>query len=299
MREINRKSPDIIHLQGTHPLYCLTAILSQRRYPTIITVHGIMAVEMEFHLKRNFLLRFLSKFIEKKTLSMIRNIIVVAPQIGEIIHEMNGINTFMIPNGVNVNLIKKIEPAKFDKDNIIFFIGNFNERKGIDILIRAFNEVKKSISDSNLFIAGSGEEESNLKNLVKKLDLESDIKFLGFVKGDKKFSLIKSANILVLPSVWESLPIAVLEGMACGKPIIASNVGGIPYLVDEGVNGFLVRPGEVKELSDKIIKVLKNKKLQKSMGKASLKMSEDFEWSKIAEKTYKVYKEIVEEYKGI
>ena len=205
----------------------------------------------------------------------------------------------MIPNGVNVNLIKKIEPAKFDKDNIIFFIGNFNERKGIDILIRAFNEVKKSISDSTLFIAGSGEEESNLKNLVKKLDLESDIKFLGFVKGDKKFSLIKSANILVLPSVWESLPIAVLEGMACGKPIIASNVGGIPYLVDEGVNGFLVRPGEVKELSDKIIKVLKNKKLQKSMGKASLKMSEDFEWSKIAEKTFKVYKEIAEEYKGI
>lgn len=299
MKKIQKQNIDIIHFQGFHPLYCIAAILCQRKYPTVVTLHGISSVEMDYHAKRNFFLKFFSKFTEKHALSRIKNIIVLAPQIEEIIQKMTDSKTFIIPNGVEFDKIKEIKPVNFNKENVIFYIGNFNKLKGIDILIRAFYEVKKSIFDSYLYIAGSGEEEKELKNLVKELDLENDVKFLGFVRGDKKYSMIKSAEVLALPSLWESLPIAVLEGMTCGKPIIASNVGGIPYLVNDGKNGFLVRPGEVNELSDKLITLLKDKKLQEKMGRESLKLSEDFDWNKVSEKTFEVYNEIINEFEGI
>ncbi|MBI5680849.1 MAG: glycosyltransferase family 4 protein [Methanobacterium sp.] len=293
MKKINKQNFDVIHFQGFHPLYCMAAMLCQRKYPTVVTLHGISSVEMDYHVKRNFILKFFSKFAEKFALSRIKNIIVVAPQIEEIIQKMTDSKTFMIPNGVNIDLIKSIGSFQSDKNNVIFYIGTLVRRKGLYALIKAFQEVKKSISDSYLYIAGSGDEENELKDLVKELGLENDVKFFGFVKGDRKYSLIKSANVFVLPSFWESLPIAVLEGIACGKPVIASNVGGIPYLVNDGENGFLVMPGEVDELSDKLITLLKDKKLQEKMGNESLKRSEDFDWNKISDKTIEVYNELI------
>jgi glycosyltransferase involved in cell wall biosynthesis len=293
MKRIRKQNFDLIHFQGFHPLYCMAAVLCQRKCPTVITLHGISSVEMDYHIERNFIFRYFSKMIEKYAVSKIKNIIVVAPQIEKIINGMTGSKTFMIPNGVAISSIKEIKPTKFNKENIIFFIGNLTKRKGVDVLIRSFCDVENSFSDSCLLIAGSGGEEEELKSLVQHLGLENKIKFLGFLKGNEKFSLMKSANILVLPSLWESLPIVVLEGMACGKPIIASDVGGIPYLVHDGVNGFLIQPGEIKELSNKIITLLEDKKLQEKMGKESLKRSEEFDWNKIALKTYEVYVEII------
>ena len=299
IKTVQKQDFDIIHFQGFHPLYCLSAILCQRKYPTVITLHGISSVEMDFHMQRNFIFRFFSKISEKFAISKIKDIIVLAPQIEQIIRKMTDSKTYIIPNGININSISSIEPFHSNKKNIIFYIGNLIKIKGVDVLINSFYEVKKYIPDSYLFIAGTGEERNELKELVKELDLENDLYFLGYISGEEKYSLMKSANVLVLPSLWESLPIAVLEGMACGKPIIASNVGGVPYLVDDGVNGFLVQPGEVNELADKIITLLKDKKLQEAMGRESLNRSEDFEWNKIAEKTFEAYKEIIGEYNWI
>lgn len=285
---------DIIHFQGFHPLFCLAAIWCQRKYPTVITMHGISSVEMNYHKNRNYFFKVFSKIIEKYTYSKIKNKIIVAPQIEKLINKPQQCSkTYIIPNGVDINLINSIKTSKSNKGNRIIFIGNLIQRKGVCDLIRVIYEVKKDISDVCLLMVGSGEEERNLMILVKELGLETNVKFFGFVKGNKKYTLIKSADIFVLPSYWESLPIVVLEGMACGKPIIASNVGGVPYLVNDGVNGFLVPPGNINKLSDKIITLLKDKELQEKMGNESLKHSKGFDWNKIAKKTYDVYYEII------
>jgi glycosyltransferase involved in cell wall biosynthesis len=293
MREIKRINPDIIHFQSTHPLYCLGAILAQRNYATVITVHGIMAVEMKFHNERSFLLKFFSKFSEKIALSRIKNIIVVAPEIEEIIKKITDSNTYIIPNGVKLDNIPKINPIKLYGENNILFIGNLVCRKGVHYLIEACSKINNSITNFRLFIVGSGVNEDYFKCMVEKYGLKNKVEFVGFIEGNKKYSYLKAVDLMVLPSMWESLPIVVLEAMACGKPVIASNVGGVAFLVRDGVNGFLVNPGDVDDLAKKMYLLLNDSQLQLEMSRESLRMVKNFEWSKIVDRTVNVYKEII------
>jgi glycosyltransferase involved in cell wall biosynthesis len=128
------------------------------------------------------------------------------------------------------------------------------------------------------------------------LGLENNVSFLGFIRGDERFSYIKAAKFLVLPSFWEVLPIVVLEGMACGKAIVASNVGGIPYLIEDGVNGYLIKPGDAQNLAEKIILLLENGENLFDMGQESLNKVQAFRWEKIAAETSRVYSTIVNAY---
>jgi len=291
LREINELKPDLVHFQGTHPLYSFAAVVLKRKYPTLITVHGIMAVEMDFHSEKNFFLRWSSKFLERISLSYLDNIIVVAPQIEAIVKTLTKSRTFMIPNGIDLETIPNI-PALNNSKPFIMYMGVLISRKGIYGLLDAFSLVKNEIEDICLFIAGSGQEENNLRKTVKRLGLQKDVKFLGFLKEEKKYSYLKSSEIVILPSLWESLPITVLEGMGCGKPIIASEVGGIPYLVEDGFNGFLVKPGDVKDLADKIAFLLKNKPMIEEMGVKSGLKAKTFDWTIITDKTLEVYQEV-------
>jgi glycosyltransferase involved in cell wall biosynthesis len=123
--------------------------------------------------------------------------------------------------------------------------------------------------------------------------LNDNVSFLGYLTGEAKFSHIKAAMFLIVPSLWESLPIVVLEGMACSKAIVASNVGGIPYLIENRINGYLVEPGDVQDLAQKIILLLENDEVLVSMGKASLEKVREFTWENIARETFEVYSTII------
>jgi glycosyltransferase involved in cell wall biosynthesis len=169
------------------------------------------------------------------------------------------------------------------------FLGNLRELKGAHILIEALGIVKRSIPDIYLLIAGSGSQEARLKAMVSASGLEDNVSFMGFIRGDEKFSYIKASRLLVLPSFWEALPITVLEGMACGKAVVASAVGGVPYLVHDGENGYLVRPGNAADLATRIVELLDNDVLLAGMGADSLRKVQDYRWEKIAVDTYSIY----------
>ena len=252
MQEVKKINPDVVHFQGTHPLYSLAAVLCQRKYPTILTVHGIITREFDFHPDANPLAKHFSVYTEQLALTSLENIIVVAPQIGEIVKTMTKANIFVIPNGIDPNIVQEVAPLSLDRDNVILFVGNLVKLKGVANLIHAVSLIKTEIPDVCLLVAGSGPQENELKDLVNTLLLQDNVKFLGFITGETKYSYFKSADVLAVPSLWESLPIVILEGMACGKPVVASNVGGIPYLIHDAENGYLVTPGAVEELAEKI-----------------------------------------------
>jgi len=191
------------------------------------------------------------------------------------------------------NKIMDKAPAMINKENVIVFIGNLRELKGVHILLEALGIVKRNIPDIYLLIAGSGSQEAKLKEMALALGLENNVSFLGFIRGDERFSYIKAAKFLVLPSFWEVLPIVVLEGMACGKAIVASNVGGIPYLIEDGVNGYLIKPGDAQALADKITFLLENGELLFNMSKESLDKVQEFRWERIIDETCKIYSTIV------
>ena len=110
--------------------------------------------------------------------------------------------------------------------------------------------------NSKLLIAGRGEEEGNLKKLVKNYRLENNVKFLGGLTGREMIDYYNVADVFCLPSQSEGTPNVVIESLLCGTPVVASKVGGLPYIIEEGRNGFLVEPGSILSLKEKLLKGL-------------------------------------------
>lgn len=209
----------------------------------------------------------------------------------------------VIPNGINIedvttNYSKEECRNKLQlpvNKKLILFLGSVVPYKGPDVLLKALHLVKKEVPDVKLILAGRGPMLNELKELSKKLDLDENIEFLGFVDESLKSLYFKSSDIFCLPSTTmsEAFGIVNLEAMASGIPIVSSNFGGIPDIVKEGENGLLAEPGDVEGLADALIYLLKNEDIRKKMGDDGLKKVERYSWEKIAEDTEKIYKKLV------
>jgi len=202
----------------------------------------------------------------------------------------------VIPNGIDVKLFDEIERDttfldKYDieKENFVLYMGRLSSLKGIHYLIKAFKNVKKEYTKLKLVIAGIG----NFEPFLRKIAFGTrDIFFIGYVDSLMiKKELYENCITVVVPSIYETFPMVVLEAMACSKPVIASNVGGIRSMIKQGKNGFLVKPRDVRSI-EKFIKMLyEDPKLRKRMGSFSRKLIEKkFSVNKMVDKTLKVYK---------
>ena len=177
----------------------------------------------------------------------------------------------------------------------ILFLGVLIKRKGVEDLIHAIDLLKKRNELENLkfLIAGSGLEEKTLIQLANELQVEPWIEFLGWTDGKLKEKYIKESQVLVLPSYNEGLPIAILEAVSYGMPVIATDVGDISAAVKNGVNGFLVKPGDVQELANSITRISADKEKYMKMVNASKKIADEkFSDKKYFEKLLILYQEL-------
>ena len=134
-----------------------------------------------------------------------------------------------------------------------------------------------------LFILGDGPIKKELLNQIKRLKLENNVKFLGHTVGKKKLDFLKLANILVIPSLNEGLPVTLLEGLATGKAIIATKVGGIPDVIHNN-NGILINPKNEVEISNAIIHLFNNKNLMRKLSENAYKTSKNYDWENVSKK---------------
>lgn len=175
----------------------------------------------------------------------------------------------------------------------ILFLGVLIKRKGTEDLLWAIKKLSDTgkLQNVRFAIAGTGPEEQNLKDLARALEIENVIDFLGWTEGEKKRQVLTESQILVLPSYNEGLPIAILEAMSYGMPVIATDVGDISSAVKDGVNGYLVKPGDIAALSDKINCLSSDKQLHKRFSIESKKtiLSEfsDEEYFHVLKECYK------------
>lgn len=175
---------------------------------------------------------------------------------------------------------------------ILLYMGSLYPHKGPGVLIKAMFRVVKQYPDTLLLIGGTGVIENELKQLVKQLKLQDNVEFLGFVSGKYKIYYYKASDLFVLPSLTESFGNVNLEAMASGLPIVASNVGGIPDVVKDGISGLLSIPGNSEDLAEKILCLLDSEPLCNRLGKTGEKLSKDYSWDKIVDLTKKAYAEI-------
>ncbi len=174
-----------------------------------------------------------------------------------------------IPNFIDAS---QFTVSETDKGYGIYF-GRLSEEKGVMTLLGALSRVPHL----PFFIVGSGPMEAGMKQMAAELDLRN-IAFAGFKTGDELKKLIAEASFTVIPSEWyENCPMSVLESFAMGKPVIGSRIGGVPELINEGVDGLTFEPGNAEDLCAKMMELWNAPEKRKSMGKAGrVKVERDY-----------------------
>ena len=178
------------------------------------------------------------------------------------------------------------------EEAVVGIVSKLWEGKGHTVLIEAFKLLKEKIKDAKLVIVGEGYLYDELFRRVGNNGLRDSVLFTGFQMDVSE--IIATFDVAVLPSFFEGMGRVILEAMAMEKPIVASRVGGIPDLIDQGINGLLVRPGDARELADALERVLSDNGLAKKLGKEGRKKIKDqFSADVMVRSIEKLYRELL------
>jgi len=207
-------------------------------------------------------------------------------------------NITVIPFGIDVSVFKPSQPLSVFRsdDMVVGTIKMLETLYGIEYLIKAFHLVKKRNAQIRLklLIVGGGSLSVELKNLVKGLGIEEDVHFTGLVDHKEISTYHNSIAITVFPSLQESFGVSVLEASACEKPVIVTNVGGLPEVVENGVTGIIIPPADYNKLADAIEKLVLNEELRKQMGKKGRERVEAlYNWHNNVKQMIAVYQQAV------
>jgi len=171
----------------------------------------------------------------------------------------------------------------------VLYCGGLADYKHIDLVIKAIAKAKESVPDIKFAIVGIGAEEKSLRLLVRKLNLEKEVSFLGYIRGKELSEIYKSCDVFATMSAAEVHSLAVMQAMASAMPVIATNANGLKECVNPGT-GFLIEPGDIDELAGKIVFLCKNPEIKKKMGENGLKFVENLSPSKIAKRWEEAYR---------
>lgn len=163
---------------------------------------------------------------------------------------------------------------KREDSNNIVYAGRLERIKGMSVLLEAFKLVSQKLPASRLIFAGQGNAKPTMKKYVIDNNLSDRVSFIGSLNENELLQLYSKAQVAVCPSLWlENSPLSVIEALSAGIPVVASNIGGLPEMITNNQNGFLVKPGDQKELADKLIQLLQDKNLNQKMGQIARQLS--------------------------
>jgi glycosyltransferase involved in cell wall biosynthesis len=177
----------------------------------------------------------------------------------------------------------------------LLFVGRFNAFKNVETLLEAADKLyQKGVNNFELQLVGDGERRANLERLTVEKGLTRNVRFLGWIDRETIVERYRQADLFVTATTWEGMPNTVLEGMACGLPVVATRASGLDQLVHEGVNGYLVDINDPFSLADRLADLIDNPYERLRMGKESRKIAEqEFAWEYIAEQYVQIYQRII------
>lgn len=208
----------------------------------------------------------------------------------------------IIPNGIDLerfsDSVTPMERFQDGKLNILF-VGRLEFRKGLNYLLNAFLRVKQEIPESRLIVVGPGTRlRKRYERWVSKTGLK-DVVFAGYVSNEDKARYYKTADIFCAPATSrESFGIVLLEAMAAGKPVVATNIPGYASVVSDGEDGLLVPPQNYQELARALLTLLNDEALRKQMGARGKAKSRDYSWEIVARRIMDYYLRVIGEVRG-
>jgi starch synthase len=286
-RVIQKFAPDIVHVQENTDwrILLLARLLGLEK--TVLTIHDVVIHPGE----PTGILKPLRRILRRKAKKIIVHGDYLKRQLISLFNTPEN-KIYVVPNGTHT-LYKKWDngSVREEKATVLFF-GRISQYKGIDVLIRAGSRISLEFPEAKIVIAGKGPDFEKYASLIKdrsRFELHDR-----FIPDREVATFFRRATVVVLPYIEASQSGVALVAFAFGKPVVATDVGSLPEVVEDGLTGFIVPPGDPEALGEAIIKILGNPALQKSMGRNALaKGDSDLSWSRIAQKTAEIYSEIL------
>jgi glycosyltransferase involved in cell wall biosynthesis len=266
------------------PLFSMRVVCALRRRPMVATWHEVWG----YAYWRRYLGGFglLAATLERLTVMLPNQIVAVSPmtatRLHTVLHAKRPVT--LVENGIDVAAIERLEPSAERSD--IVFVGRLLKHKGVDELLRAVAILKRERPNVKCVIISDGPERTNLEALASELNISKNVKFTGFIKHDRdKLALVKASKVFALPSVREGFSIVVLEGLACGLPIVTTDhpENAARRLVTPE-SGKLVPPANPAALAAAIAELL-----EPAAGRNPQAAARQYDWGRNVQRLSKVY----------
>jgi len=290
------QSGDINHILDHSYAHLLYMLDPQR---TLVTVHDVAPLHFP---NRRLSLSNLCWIIAWYGLKRARQIVTVSRFTASEIHvhlQDETVKTYIVPNGVEETFRPQSQEVLCRTRNryrdlgehLLLHVGHTHARKNLGTLIRAVKTLRSRGLQVGLIQVGGRPSKEIFKFIADERELSGCIRFLGLLDDVELIALYGAVDVFVFPSLYEGFGLPVLEAMACGTPVVASNVASLPEVVDDA--GFLVDPMDVNALADAIQKLLTDVELREDLRRRGLMRAKEFSWQRCAQATLAVYQQMI------
>jgi len=298
IRSVRASRPDVVHIQGFRTIMNNMWLQRAVRRPFVLTAHGLYEGAERI---RGSPLRPLVSLVIRNFLRGFQAVIATSeidrPLLSELGYGPSRIT--VIPNGVDESKFRRVKEFVIrDGRKSILCVARFDVNKGHEDLIQALSIVERAGEDFRAYLVGHATNPrclENARSLAEDLGLADHVGIYTDLDDAQLVDCYRSCELFVLPSHMETLPLAIIEAMHVGMPVVATAVGGVPGLVKDGVNGYLVNPGHPEALAEKMLVLLRNDAMRYEFRKRSIELVQGYNWRDVAERTLNVYEGLVAE----
>lgn len=291
LKIINSVKPDVVNLHGTEGEF--GTVLNEINLPSIIWIQGMITqvVKADHHIKYKGRLKNEIELFSKQ-----KNFITIRGSMEDIISRYNSSPHYYHLFHPNSGDTFKLKDLEVEKDSDLVYVGQIVKRKGIEDFIEAINNIKRVMPGIKAKIIGygGGNYQKYIEQKIDEYKLGDNINMLGFVASYEDVLLeVKKSKIFVLPTYVDSGPRSVAESMTLGVPVISYNIDGLPAMIENHVSGILVEKGNIDELGEAILELLRNEQLRKNISENAYKFArENFYAPKVIDKLIEIYYEL-------
>ena len=285
---LKRVKPDVIHTHSADLGFFISISARLYHIPVVNTCHGVTFPDKQYSVIKRFAELFCLKH------SGFKKIIAVDKSSLKDFEAAKIKNGIYIPNGVDIERFNCNKSGIKNGKIRFLFVGRLEEQKGCKYLIRATKMLLEKTNNFQVLVVGDGSQRAMLTNLAKENKLIGCVSVLGGVNDDELNELYCTSDAFVLPSLWEGMPLTLLEAWAAKLPVIVTNVGGIRDVCVDTWNGLVVMPEDPESIAEAMFRLIEDAELRSRLGaNGKAQVKSNFSWDKVVMSTLRLYKEII------
>lgn len=298
----NRLTYQVVHSHYWLSGWIGHALAQDLGLPHLITFHTLSMIKMQARVGEVEPPQ--RQQVERELLASAKGIVAFSP------HERNAMvqlyaadrdHIKLVPSGVDLSLFRPLDPREarerlgLNGENVLLYVGRVEPLKGLELLVQTAAQLKSCRAVRVLVVGGDPDKDqeiTRLRRLAEELQVEDIFDFVGRVDQEELPVYYSAADVCVFPSYYESFGLAALESMACGTPVVASRVGGLPTIIRHGHTGYLKSWRCPEAFANTLEMILSSSGLQRSMGRAARRHAEGMGWDKVATKIACLYQSL-------